>query len=186
MACGKVTIEADDDSSGHVIFGDPWDTFAAWEQRGRYRAISTVIVGRIITSLAGALAEIEIIGECQGGDGDDQYRARPRTCCGRVRPQRASAGFPGGSAAAPFPRGLGRERTFARISGWEICYKPLMPLERFRRWLGGKGCEINECGQTSRPRLPPSGRFAERRPRQVFRTPPEPDSMGGLENTGNG
>jgi hypothetical protein len=76
MDCGHVTIEADDDSSGHTIFGDPYDTQAAWQQRrDRYRNISTVIVGRIITILAGALAEIEIFGECAGGDGDDQYRA---------------------------------------------------------------------------------------------------------------
>ncbi len=62
MELGEVTIEADHDSSGHAIFGDPCDTWEAWQKRGRYRSVSTVLVGRIIASLAGALAEIEVIG----------------------------------------------------------------------------------------------------------------------------
>jgi hypothetical protein len=74
MVCGHATIEADEDSSGHVIVAEPYEIFAAWEQRGHHRDLSTVMVGRIMTFKAGVLAETEILGVCQGGDGEDRYQ----------------------------------------------------------------------------------------------------------------
>ena len=74
MSCGHVTIEADDDSAGHHIVADPWQIMFEWEQRDRYRDASVVFHGRIMTFMAGALAETEFFGISQGGDGDDQWQ----------------------------------------------------------------------------------------------------------------
>jgi ATP-dependent Zn protease len=74
MLCGSITIEPDDDSGGHGIIQDPYDIWDAWEQKGRYRNFSTVYVGRIMSFMAGAEAEVEICGECQGGDSDDRHQ----------------------------------------------------------------------------------------------------------------
>jgi len=72
MVCGHVTLEPDDDSSGHSITADPWTTDAAWENRGKYRHISSVYRGRILTYMAAAEAEVVCLGRCNGGDGEDQ------------------------------------------------------------------------------------------------------------------
>jgi hypothetical protein len=72
MVCGAVSIEPDDDSAGHSICADPWVTFGDWDRRGKYRDFRTVIRGRMMTFMAGAEAEREIIGRFRGGDGDDQ------------------------------------------------------------------------------------------------------------------
>jgi len=74
MTCGSATIEADDDSSGHHIVADPYEIWDDWEERERYRDYSTVIHGRMMTFMAGGLAEIEFFGDCAGGDGDDQMQ----------------------------------------------------------------------------------------------------------------
>jgi len=77
MVCGGASVVADDDSAGHSITADPNTIHDAWERRGKYRGESSgmrsVFVGRILTFMAGAVAEGEILGQCPGGDGDDRY-----------------------------------------------------------------------------------------------------------------
>ena len=53
MLCGHTTIEPDADSGGHGIIYDPYDIYDAWERQGRYRNLSTVLVGRIMSFMAG-------------------------------------------------------------------------------------------------------------------------------------
>lgn len=72
MLCGQVTIVADHDSAGHSITLDPWDTVSHWESVGRFRDARTAFLGGILSLMAGAEAEIVILGHCQGGDGNDQ------------------------------------------------------------------------------------------------------------------
>jgi ATP-dependent Zn protease len=74
MLCGSTTIEPDDDSGGHGIIHDPYDICDAWERKRRYRNFSTIYVGRIMSFMAGAEAELEILGEYQGADGDDRHQ----------------------------------------------------------------------------------------------------------------
>lgn len=74
MACGQATVKPDCDlgEAGHAIIHDQWATWGQWEDRRKYREIHTVVQGRIISSMAGAEAEREILGYCAGGDGDDR------------------------------------------------------------------------------------------------------------------
>jgi ATP-dependent Zn protease len=74
MVCGHVTIVPDDDSVGHHIVRDPYQTWDVWMERGRCRELSTVMVGRILTFMAGRVAETVILGKCEGGDDDDRYQ----------------------------------------------------------------------------------------------------------------
>jgi hypothetical protein len=74
MNCGAVSIVVDDDSSGHSICADPWETATTWDHKERYREISLVFRGRILTYMAGAEAERVILGEVGPGDGDDRYQ----------------------------------------------------------------------------------------------------------------
>lgn len=74
MVCDYATIEADHDSAGHHIVGDPWLILQAWEDHGKYRDVSSVFRGRIITFMAGREAEIELLGACGGGDDDDCHQ----------------------------------------------------------------------------------------------------------------
>jgi ATP-dependent Zn protease len=72
LVCGHVTIREDKDSSGHSVCADPYDIWRAWEDRGKYRDMDSVLRGRIISLMAGREAEIECLGEYLRGDGDDQ------------------------------------------------------------------------------------------------------------------
>lgn len=45
-----------------------------WEQRGKYRPSEAAFHGRILAYMAGRQAEKELLEECRGGDGDDQYQ----------------------------------------------------------------------------------------------------------------
>lgn len=74
MLCGGASIVADEDSAGHSITADPYDVIAKWEEREKWREPASVYRGRIITLAAGAEAEVEILGDHYGGDGDDRYR----------------------------------------------------------------------------------------------------------------
>jgi ATP-dependent Zn protease len=73
MACGPATIVPDDDSEGHSITFDPWVTYECWEERGKSRGddMHSIYIGRILTLMAGAEAERELLGTCNGGDGSD-------------------------------------------------------------------------------------------------------------------
>ena len=91
MICGHATIVADDDSAGHGIVADPWSILAQWEQRERYRDASTVFHGRMMSFMAGALAEVEFFGKCEGGDGDDQWQIAIMAEAGANVPKRTGA-----------------------------------------------------------------------------------------------
>ncbi len=74
MACGGATIVADEDegSAGNAETFDPHVTAHAWDRRGHFRDMRSVFVGRILTVMAGAEAEEELLGSCEGGDGGDR------------------------------------------------------------------------------------------------------------------
>lgn len=72
LPVGGMTVMPDGDSAGHVIIPDQWEILDAWEARERWRNERTALVGRILAYMAGAEAEIEILGNCHGGDGDDR------------------------------------------------------------------------------------------------------------------
>lgn len=76
MLCGGASIRPDEEAgeAGHAITADPYAVTAAWEQREKWRNFGTVWTGRILTVMAGAEAEIEILGSSEGGDGDDRYQ----------------------------------------------------------------------------------------------------------------
>ncbi len=72
LTCGQVSIITDDDSVGRAIIFDPWVTVWDWEQRDRFRDARQAIRGTIIARMAGAEAEVEFFGQCQGDDDDDR------------------------------------------------------------------------------------------------------------------
>ncbi|GLK71275.1 hypothetical protein KHC23_10905 [Ancylobacter dichloromethanicus] len=67
-----MTVVPDGEAAGHVIIPDQWAILDSWEARERWRDERTAIMGRILAYMAGAEAEIEILGNCHGGDGDDR------------------------------------------------------------------------------------------------------------------
>jgi ATP-dependent Zn protease len=75
MTCGPATIVPDTNGAGHSITRDPWLTYGEWEARGKYRGdqIGSIMLGRVLTMMAGAEAERVLIGRCRGGDGQDRY-----------------------------------------------------------------------------------------------------------------
>jgi hypothetical protein len=73
MRCGGATCEADHDSAGHSILGNPYAVLHQWEIAGKDREIKSVFRGRIMTLQAGAEAVEVIAGICPCvGDGDDR------------------------------------------------------------------------------------------------------------------
>jgi ATP-dependent Zn protease len=76
MVCGQVTIipNLSEETAGVAITHDQWVTFGAWEKRDKYRDVSSVVRGRIMTLMAGAEAEVVCIGRCRGGDTDDRFQ----------------------------------------------------------------------------------------------------------------
>jgi ATP-dependent Zn protease len=85
LTCGGASIvpNEDEEEAGHSLTADPWETFSHWDQtfmeaieRGeqplKYRLARSAFRGRIIAYMAGAEAENELLGKCQGGDGDDR------------------------------------------------------------------------------------------------------------------
>lgn len=74
--CGKVTIRARAGTSGYSVTADLWDALDRWERTGKaHRSPQTALRARIMIQMAGRAAEEECLGHCQGGDGDDQFRA---------------------------------------------------------------------------------------------------------------
>ena len=88
VGCGSATIvrnEAEGEP-GHAMLGDPWETVEKWEREYseelertgiepvRYRGLNlrSAIRARIMTSMAGAEAEIELIGYRHGDDAFDR------------------------------------------------------------------------------------------------------------------
>ena len=74
MSCGQASIVPDfnDFSAGHSICDDPWIIYGHWDARGKYREIISVFRGRIMTFMAGAEAELEVLGRQAVGDRDDR------------------------------------------------------------------------------------------------------------------
>jgi hypothetical protein len=58
--------------AGYAIIEKHYDSIEFWETRGRYRDIGSAVLAGIIATMAGAAAETEIVGYCQGGDGFDR------------------------------------------------------------------------------------------------------------------
>ncbi len=74
LTCGSATIvpnEAEGEA-GHHIVARPDRIQYDWDKRGKYRESDSVFIGRILTFMAGAEAETELVGRCAGGDGDDR------------------------------------------------------------------------------------------------------------------
>jgi ATP-dependent Zn protease len=75
LPCGPASIKRDHDSSGHAITHDAYLALHEWERRGHFRASGDAVwVARILTYMAGAEAEAEIVGTRGRGDGDDRYQ----------------------------------------------------------------------------------------------------------------
>lgn len=84
MLCGGATIvrSPEEGEAGHAITEDPYGTLDYWGATLRkYRAdeMRSIICGRIITVMAGAEAEAEILGKCRGGDGNDRRQITQMT-----------------------------------------------------------------------------------------------------------
>ena len=76
LTCGGATIvpDYDDGAAGHSITEDPWHCLYEWEKRGKVRNDDAVWHARIIGYMAGAEAEVALLGSTQGGDADDRYQ----------------------------------------------------------------------------------------------------------------
>ena len=75
LASGQATIvpKFDLEEAGHHINRSPWRTLYDWEKRGLlHRTVRSAVRGRIMAYMAGAEAEIEFVGACEGGDSDDR------------------------------------------------------------------------------------------------------------------
>lgn len=74
LVCGEVTIvpNFEEREAGYSIVSEPDETTDAWEIQGRFRDNRTVLVARLLHAMAGAEAEIEILGRCEGGVGADR------------------------------------------------------------------------------------------------------------------
>jgi hypothetical protein len=76
LKCGGATIKPDYDevTAGTAHTYDQWCCIDEWANRGRVRNVHAALHARIITVMAGAEAEREMLGRCSGGDGDDRYQ----------------------------------------------------------------------------------------------------------------
>jgi hypothetical protein len=75
LHCGRATIKPDYDKgeAGHAITHDPYDCLYEWEKRGHVRdSRDAVYHARIMTYMAGAEAELVLLGSKAIGDGDDR------------------------------------------------------------------------------------------------------------------
>jgi hypothetical protein len=60
---------------GHSVTEDQWRCHSEWEKRGKVRdSPDAVWRARIIGNMAGAEAELVLLGSTQGGDGNDRYQ----------------------------------------------------------------------------------------------------------------
>jgi ATP-dependent Zn protease len=74
LVCEDASIKADYDSAGHAITAEPEVCQIEWQKRGKRRHPlgNPVLHARIITFMAGAEAEVCLLGKTQGGDSDDR------------------------------------------------------------------------------------------------------------------
>jgi hypothetical protein len=80
QVCGQASVRPnpDEGEAGHAIAADPYITLGYWlDELGRWRgsdAMVSIMRGRIMSYMAGRVAEEEFFGSCAGGDGDDQWQ----------------------------------------------------------------------------------------------------------------
>jgi ATP-dependent Zn protease len=76
LLCGGATIVPDYEAgeAGHAITHDPWECVTEWSRRAKMRHDDAVWHARIITFMAGTVAEQVLLGAAQAGDGDDRYQ----------------------------------------------------------------------------------------------------------------
>lgn len=77
LACGRATIRPnyDEGEAGYTITADPSACLYEWERRGYVRdSRDAVYHARIMTYMAGAEAELILLGSGGIGDGDDRHQ----------------------------------------------------------------------------------------------------------------
>ena len=77
LHCGGATIRPNftEAEAGHAITRDPYACLHEWEKRGHVRdSRDAVYHARIMTYMAGAEAEMILLGSSGVGDGDDRYQ----------------------------------------------------------------------------------------------------------------
>lgn len=76
LPCREATIEPDFDEgwAGYSHRGDYWSVDREWLRRGKCRIGQHLPIAHAITLMAGAEAEIELLGNCEGGDNDDRIQ----------------------------------------------------------------------------------------------------------------
>jgi ATP-dependent Zn protease len=77
LSAGHVTIKPNyrDRSRGVSITHEPYACLSAWEKRGKVRnSDNAVYIARIISTMAGAEAEMEFLGSAAIGDGQDRQQ----------------------------------------------------------------------------------------------------------------
>jgi len=77
LTTGLATIKPDyvEGHAGYAITFDPYACVAEWEKRGKVRdSLDAVYHARIITCMAGAEAELILLGQIPIGDGNDRYQ----------------------------------------------------------------------------------------------------------------
>jgi hypothetical protein len=74
LNCGGATIKPDynERAAGVSVMGEPYACLHEWGRRGKVRSTNAIWLASIIGTMAGAEAEIEMLGRCKGGDGDDR------------------------------------------------------------------------------------------------------------------
>lgn len=73
LACGPASIVPDDNSAGHTITADRYETLSQWARRGKVRFTpDPAMVGRVLAYMAGAEAEGVLLGKVGRGDDEDQ------------------------------------------------------------------------------------------------------------------
>lgn len=73
LPCAEATIEPDfeEQAAGTSDTGDFWSCEDRWMDRGKCRDTRHAVIARVITLMAGVEAEIELLGDSEGGDGAD-------------------------------------------------------------------------------------------------------------------
>jgi ATP-dependent Zn protease len=77
MPCGQVTIRPDfgEEVAGHAITANPNQVITYWRDvQHKLREMRSAMHACIMTLMAGAEAEIVILGRCHGGDNDDRLQ----------------------------------------------------------------------------------------------------------------
>ena len=74
MTCGGASIlhNSDEGEEGHSVCADPYLTDWDWQERGKFREFGSILVGRILSHMAGAESERSILRVEPAGDGYDR------------------------------------------------------------------------------------------------------------------